>query len=83
MLLILWIKNKSVLQYTDDAWEAVAWKLPTNMRETSETLGNLKKTLYDAYNNIAVKAWEKWARVNMNKAFSQLDDLERCISKYC
>ena len=74
-------KNKSVLQYTDDAWEAVAWKLPTNMRETSETLGNLKKTLYDAYNNIAVKAWEKWARVNMNKAFSQLDDLERDVSQ--
>lgn len=74
-------KNKSVLQYTDDAWEAVTWKLPTNMRETSETLGNLKKTLYDAYNNIAVKAWEKWARVNMNKAFSQLDDLERDVSQ--
>lgn len=74
-------KNKSVLQYTDDAWEAVVWKLPTNMRETSETLGNLKKTLYDAYNNIAVKAWEKWARVNMNKAFSQLDDLERDVSQ--
>ncbi len=74
-------KNKSVLQYTDDAWEVVNGKLPTNMRETSETLGNLKKTLYDAYNNIAVKAWEKWARVNMNKAFSQLDDLERDVSQ--
>lgn len=74
-------KNKWLLQYTDDAWEKVTWKLPTNMRETSETLSNLKKTLYDAYNNIAKEAWEKWARVNMNKAFWQLDDLERDVSQ--
>lgn len=74
-------KNKWLVQYTDDAWEVVTGKLPTNMRETSEALWNLKKTLYDAYNDIAVKAWENGARVNMNKAFSQLDDLERDVSQ--
>lgn len=74
-------KNKWLVQYTDDAWEVVTGKLPTNMRETSEALWNLKKTLYDAYNDIAIKAWEKGARVNMNKAFSQLDDLERDVSQ--
>ena len=69
-------KNKNLLKYTDDAWEVVNGKLPTNMRETSEALGNLKKALYDKYNSIAQLAWEKWARVNMNKAFDKLDDLE-------
>ena len=74
-------KNKLLVKYTDDAWEVISGKLPTNMRETSEALWNLKKSLYDSYNNIAVKAWEKGARVNMNKAFSQLDDLERDVSQ--
>jgi len=74
-------KNKNLLQYTDDAWEVVTWKLPTNLRETSETLGNFKKTLYDAYNNIAKEAWDKWARVNMNKAYDQLDDLLKDTSQ--
>ena len=74
-------KNRSILQYTDDAWEKVVWKLPTNLRETSEALGNMKKTLYDQYNNIAKLAWDKWARVNMNKAFQNLDDLERDVSQ--
>ena len=74
-------KNRWILQYTDDAWEQVVWKLPTNLRETSEALGNMKKTLYDQYNNIAKMAWDKWARVNMNKAFDQLDDLSKDVSQ--
>ena len=74
-------KNRSILQYTDDAWEKVVWKLPTNLRETSEALGNMKKSLYDQYNNIAKMAWDNWARVNMNKAFQNLDDLERDVSQ--
>lgn len=74
-------KNRWILQYTDDAWEVVTWKLPTNLRETSEALGNMKKTLYDQYNNIAKMAWDKGARVNMNKAFQNLDDLERDVSQ--
>ena len=74
-------KNRSILQYTDDAWEKIVWKLPTNLRETSEALGNMKKSLYDQYNNIAKMAWDNWARVNMNKAFQNLDDLERDVSQ--
>ena len=75
-------KNKNLIQYTDDAWEVVTWKLPTNLRETSEALGNLKKSLYDAYNNIAKEAWDKGARVNMNKAFDQLDDILKDPSQW-
>lgn len=74
-------KNKWILQYTDDAWNAVKWQMPTNMRETSETLWNLKKVLYDQYNDIAKKAGDAGARVNMNKAFQQLDDLSKDISQ--
>ena len=74
-------KNKQILQYTDDAWEKVVWKLPTNLRETAEALGNMKKTLYDQYNNIAKLAWDKWARVNMNQAFDKLDDLSKDVSQ--
>ena len=74
-------KNRSLLQYTDDAWEQVVWKLPTNLRETSEALGNMKKALYDQYNNIAKMAWDKWARVNMNQAFDKLDDLSKDVSQ--
>ena len=74
-------KNRSILQYTDDAWEQVVWKLPTNLRETSEALGNMKKVLYDQYNNIAKQAWDAWARVNMNQAFDKLDDLSRDVSQ--
>ena len=69
-------KHRDLLKYTDDAWDTVKGKLPTNLRETSEALGNLKKTLYDKYNSIAQMAWDKWARVNMNQAFDKLDDLE-------
>ena len=74
-------KNKDVLQYTDDAWEVVTWKLPTNMRETSETLRNLKKVIYDQYNEIAQQAWDAWARVDLNKAFQNLDDLAKNTSQ--
>ena len=74
-------KNRSLLQYTDDAWEQITWKLPTNLRETSEALGNMKKALYDQYNNIAKMAWDKWARVNMNQAFDKLDDLSKDVSQ--
>lgn len=74
-------KNKWILQYTDDAWNAVKWQMPTNMRETSEALWNLKKILYDQYNEIAKQAGDAGARVNMNKAFQQLDDLSKDISQ--
>ena len=74
-------KNKDVLQYTDDAGNVIRWELPKNMRETSETLWNFKKVIYDQYNDIAKQAWDKWARVNMNKAFNQLDDLTKDISQ--
>jgi len=74
-------KNKWILQYTDDAWNAVKWQMPTNMRETSEALWNFKKVLYDQYNEIAKQAGDAGARVNMNKAFQQLDDLSNDISQ--
>ena len=74
-------RNKEILQYTDDAWEVVRWKMPTNLRETSETLWNLKKVIYNQYNDIAKKAWDAGARVDMNKAFNQLDDLTKDISQ--
>lgn len=74
-------RNKEILQYTDDAWEVVKWKMPTNLRETSETLWNLKKVIYNQYNDIAKKAWDAGARVDMNKAFNQLDDLTKDISQ--
>ena len=74
-------KNKWILQYTDDAWNAVKWQMPTNMRETSEAIWNLKKVLYDQYNEIAKQAGDAGARVNMNKAFQQLDDLSKDISQ--
>lgn len=68
-------KNKKVLQYTDDAGNVVKEQLPTNLRETSETLGNLKKYIYDQYNDLAQKAGDAGARVNLNKVYSKLDDL--------
>lgn len=68
-------KNKKVLEFTDDAWEVVRWELPKNLRETSEALSNMKKYIYDQYNGIAQKAWDAWAKVNLNKLYDKLDDL--------
>ena len=68
-------KNKWILEYTDDAWNVVKWELPTNLNQTREALGNMKKHIYDTYNSIAKEAWDAWARVDLNKVFSQLDDL--------
>lgn len=68
-------KHKDILQYTDDAWNVVKEKLPTNLNQTRETLGNMKKHIYDTYNKIAQDAWDAWARVDLNKVFNQLDDL--------
>lgn len=70
-------KNKKVLQYTDDAGNVVKEQLPTNLRETSETLGNLKKYIYDQYNDLAKKAGDAGARVNINKLYDKLDDLSK------
>lgn len=70
-------KNKKVLQYTDDAGNVVKEQLPTNLRETSETLGNLKKYIYDQYNDLAKKAGDAGARVNVNKLYDKLDDLSK------
>jgi hypothetical protein len=70
-------KNKKVLQYTDDAGNVVKEQLPTNLRETSETLGNLKKYIYDQYNDLAQKAGDAGARVNVNKLYDKLDDLSK------
>lgn len=70
-------KNKKILEYTDDAWNVVRWELPNNLRETSEALWNMKKYIYDQYNDIAKKAWDAGARVNLNKLYNKLDDLER------
>lgn len=68
-------KNKKVLEFTDDAWEVVRWELPKNLREASEALSNMKKYIYDQYNGIAQKAWDAWAKVNLNKLYDKLDDL--------
>ena len=68
-------KNKKILEYTDDAWEVIKWELPRNLRETSETLGNMKKYIYDQYNSLAQKAGDAWAKVNLNKLYDKLDDL--------
>jgi hypothetical protein len=68
-------KNKWLIEYTDDAWNVVKWELPTNLNQTREALGNMKKHIYDTYNEIAKQAWDAWARVDLNKVFSQLDDL--------
>ena len=73
-------KNKEILQYTDDAWEVVRWQMPTNMRETSEALFNLKKYFYDQYNTLAKKAWDAWAKVNLNKLYNSLDDLTKNVA---
>lgn len=70
-------KNKWVLEYTDDAWNMIQWELPTNLRETSEALWNMKKYIYDQYNSLAKQAWDKWARVNLNNLYNKLDDLEK------
>lgn len=67
-------KNKGLLQYTDEAWDVVNGKLPTTMKETRETLWNLKKTIFDTYNSIAQEAWDKGARVNLTKVVEWLDE---------
>lgn len=68
-------KNKQVIKYTDDAWDVITGELPRNLRETSEALSNMKKYIYDQYNSIAQKAWDAWAKVNLNKLYDKLDDL--------
>jgi hypothetical protein len=68
-------KNKNVLEYTDDAWEVVKWQLPNNLNEARETFWNMKKYVYDMYNNIAKQSWDAWAKVDLNKVFNQLNNL--------
>jgi len=70
-------KHKDVLQYTDDAGNVVKNELPTNLRETSESLGNLKKYIYDQYNDLAKKAGDTGARVDINRLYDKLDDLSK------
>mgnify|MGYP006958171360 CR=1 FL=1 len=75
------VNHKELLQYTDDAWNIVKWELPTNMRETAEAISNYKKAIYDQYNEIAKRAWDAWAKVNLNKVYQQLDDLSDDVAQ--
>lgn len=74
------VKNKSVLQYTDDAWNVVKWELPKNMREFSEAIDSMKRYVYQEYDDIAKQAWDAGAKVNLNKLYQQLDDMADDIS---
>lgn len=68
-------KNKNLIKYTNANGEEVVWKLPTTLKETNEAFSNMKKTLYDAYNEIAMEAWEAWARVNLRNVLDELDNI--------
>ena len=74
------VKNKWVLQYTDDAWNIVKWELPKNMREFSEAIDSMKRYVYQEYDDIAKQAWDAGAKVNLNKVYQQLDDMADDIS---
>jgi hypothetical protein len=49
-------KNKDKLKFTNANGETVTNRLPETMAETREAIGNLKKSVYDEYNNIAKQA---------------------------
>lgn len=69
------IKNKNLIEYTDDAWNIVKWELPKTLRQTSEAIQSLKKAIFQNYDDIAKQAWDAGAKVNMNNVYSNLDDL--------
>ncbi len=69
------VKNKDLIQYTDDAWNVIKWELPTSMRETSEAIQSLKKAVWDNVDDIMKQAWDKGAKVNLSKVYQQLDDI--------
>jgi len=51
---ITWNKNR--LNITDEFGEALVDKLPENVNQFSQSIGNLKKWIYDDYHKIALKA---------------------------
>ena len=71
------VKHKEALQYTDDAWNIVKWKLPTNMREFSEAIDSMKRYVYQEYDDIAKQAWDAGAQVDLKKAIEALEKLKQ------
>lgn len=69
------IKNKDLIEYTDDVWNIVKWELPKTLRQTSEAIQSLKKAIFQSYDDIAKQAWDAGAKVNMNNVYNNLDDL--------
>ena len=70
-------KNKDKLKFTNADGEAVTNRLPETMAETREAIGNLKKSVYDEYNNIAKQAWEAWAVVDTKPIVSKLKEISK------
>lgn len=70
-------KNKDKLKFTNADGEAVTNRLPETMAETREAIGNLKKSVYDEYNNIAKQAWEAWAMVDTKPIVSKLKEISK------
>lgn len=70
------IKNKEVLQYTDDAWNVVKWELPKNMRELTEAIDSMKRYVWSEVDDTVKQAWWAWAQVKMDAALDMLNDLK-------
>lgn len=70
------IKNKEVLQYTDDAWNIVKWELPKNMRELTEAIDSMKRYVWSEVDDTVKQAGWAWAQVKMDAVLDALNDLK-------
>ena len=70
-------KNKDKLKFTNANGETVTNRLPETMAETREAIGNLKKSVYDEYNNIAKQAGDAGAMVDTKPIVSKLKEISK------
>lgn len=69
------IKRKDELVYSDFAGEISKGKLPKNLTEFSQSIAQLKKTVFKAYNDMVKKASGKGVQVSQESIITELESI--------
>ena len=67
--------NKQGLQFTDELWDIVKGKLPTNVNQFSQSVSQVKSSIYKEYHSIAEKAGTK-VNVDFNPIIKELESFK-------
>ena len=69
------VENKSNLNLTDEAGQAVAGTLPKNLKQFSQAIDQTKQQVFNAYDELAKKSGNAMAKVNLDPIATELEGI--------